>query len=503
MSATETSVTGEMAAWQLAGRGRDLASWAPPPRSRILFAVAEAVPFAKVGGLADVGGALPRALADRGHSVRLVLPGYPCVDLGELVDSLEVALGGVPERVDVYACGTHQGVDVYALANGTHFDREMIYGYEDDVARFTLFSKAAARFAATSGWPPDIVHANDWHTGLLPDYARRAPYRAGLGGAATIFTIHNLAHQGPVAANDRPLIGIDGLRDSLIAQGIASADAVSTVSHKYLAEILTPEYGEGLDQLLRSRRDRLTGILNGIEYEEFDPGIDPHIPARYGPSSLERKALDKRALQQRGGLTVDPDVPLLGMVARLVDQKGLDLLCASLKRVVDLRTQVAVMGVGETRYRRALEEAAGSSSDSIAYFPTSRDELARLVYAGSDLFLAPSNYEPCGLGPLIALRYASIPIVRRTGGMAETIPDFMRDSLNGLGFTFIPRSEEHLVGAVKTAADVYADKERWRELQRRAMAADFSWARSAAEYEQMYRDAALLRRTHAGALPGR
>jgi ADP-glucose type glycogen/starch synthase len=247
----------------------------------------------------------------------------------------------------------------------------------------------------------------------------------------------------------------------------------------------------------------LTGILNGIEYEEFDPGIDPHIPARYGPSSLERKALDKRALQQRGGLTVDPDVPLLGMVARLVDQKGLDLLCASLKRVVDLGTQVAVMGVGETRYRRALEEAAGSSSDSIAYFPTSRDELARLVYAGSDLFLAPSNYEPCGLGPLIALRYASIPIVRRTGGMAETIPDYVRDSLNGLGFTFIPRSEKHLVGAVKTASDVYADKERWRELQRRAMAADFSWGRSAAEYEQMYRYAALLRRAQAGALNGR
>jgi starch synthase len=499
MGATETSVTGEMGARgdgervQLANRGPGGPAWESPRQSRILFAVAEAVPFAKVGGLADVGAALPRALAARGHAVRVVLPGYPSVGPGELVDSLDVPLGRALERVDVYACGTHHGVTVYALANGTHFDREMIYGYEDDVARFTLFSKAAATFGATSGWRPHVVHANDWHTGLLPEYARRAPYRTALGRAATVLTIHNLAHQGPVSGDDAVLTGLDGsLRGSLIAQGIAAADAVNTVSNRYMAEILTPEYGEGLDQLLQSRRGSLSGILNGIDYEEFDPGVDPHIPARYGPSSLDHKGLDKRALQLRAGLTVDPRVPLLGMVSRLVDQKGLDLLSAALRRVVGLDTQVVVMGVGETRYRVALEEAA-SSSDAIAYFATSREELARLVYAGSDLFLAPSNYEPCGLGPLIALRYASIPIVRRTGGMAETIPDYTRDSAKGLGFTFLPKSAEHLVRAVKTACDVYADKGRWRELQRRAMEADFSWARAAAHYERMYREAALQR----------
>ena len=499
MGATETSITGAMEARglgervQLDDRGPGAPVGESPRQSRILFAVAEAVPFAKVGGLGDVGGALPRALADRGHAVRVVLPGYPCVGLGELVDSLDVPLGRALERVDVYSCGTHGGVAVYALANGTHFDREMIYGYEDDVARFTLFSKAAATFAATSGWLPHVVHANDWHTGLVPEYARRAPYRTALGRAATVLTIHNLAHQGPVSRHDAVLAGLDGsLRGSLIAQGIASADAVNTVSNRYMAEILTPEYGEGLHELLRSRRDSLRGILNGIDYEEFDPGVDVHIPARFGPSSLDRKGLDKSALQLRAGLTVDPKVPLLGMVSRLVDQKGLDLLTAALTRVVGLDTQVVVMGVGETRYRVALEEAA-SSSDAIAYLATSREELARLVYAGSDLFLAPSNYEPCGLGPLIALRYGSIPIVRQTGGMAETIPDHTRDSANGLGFTFLPKSADHLVRAVKTACDVYADNGRWRKLQRRAMEADFSWARAAAHYERMYREAALRR----------
>jgi starch synthase len=457
---------------------------------RILFAVAEAYPFAKVGGLADVGGALPQALANRGHDVKLVLPGYPCVGDGELVESLRIPHGKVTEQVDIHYQGNFKGVDVYTVRNKALFDRERIYEYDDDDSRFILFSKAVVAFAARSGRVPDVIHASEWHLGVVPQYVKQGPYQSILRKTATVFTIHNMVYQGPVRGDISPLIGLpDGFQGSLLARGIAYADAINTVSRRYMEEILTPEYGANLDGLLRARRDRLDGILNGVDYREFDPATDPNIVARYGSSSLERKALNKVVLQERAGLNPDPDVPLMGMVCRLVDQKGLKLLCASLDQIADLGAQVVVMGMGEKHYERALQEAAERNRGAIAYQAETEDALTRMVYAGSDFFLAPSEYEPCGLGPLIALRYATVPLVRSTGGMTETIPDYSNRPDEGLGFTFVPKYPEHLLRGVRGALYVYGERDKWESLRRRAMAADFSWDGPAGEYERLYLEA--------------
>jgi starch synthase len=462
-------------------------------RLNILYAAAEALPFAKVGGLADVAGALPKALARRGHRVTLLLPGYRCVGQGETVHSLAVALGDLVEPIEVQAHGSHDGVDVYTIENEGHFGRELIYGYPDDDLRFLLFSKAVVGLAALPDWTPDILHVNDWHLGLVPECARETPYRSALRDTSTVLTIHNLAYQGPLTPKAQGVIG--GVA-SLLARGIAAADAINTVSRSYLEEILKPEHGMGLDELLGTRRDRLWGILNGIDYSEFDPRSDPYIVARYDQRSLERKRLNKGALQEESGLALNPELPLLGMVARMVDQKGVDLLIASLQKILRLGLQVVVMGLGEDSYREALERAAERHAEAMAYHPVDDEALARLVYAGSDFFLAPSAYEPCGLGPLIALRYGSIPIVRSTGGLAETIRNYYDNPRAGLGFTFVRKYPQSLARTVARAVCVYAQKDRWRELQRRAMRAVFSWERAAREYEQMYLEA----RSRQGAL---
>jgi starch synthase len=458
---------------------------------RVLFAVAEAYPFVKVGGLADVGSALPKALARRGHDIRLVLPGYSCVGEGRWTKSVRIPHRGTDELVHIKSHGSLRGgVDVYSVDSEPYFGREKIYDYDDDDARFTLFSKAVAAFAADPDWVPDVIHTSEWHLGLVPQYVRQGPHRSALARTATVFTIHNMVYQGPVSHDAELLVGLtDGFDGSLLARGIAFADAVNTVSHHYMEEILTPEYGASLDELLRSRRDRLTGILNGVDYEEFDPATDTQIVARYGPYSLERKKLNKVVLQERAGLATDPDVPLFGMVCRLVDQKGLRLLCGALERIALLGAQVVVMGMGDKRYERALDEAAGRNRGRIAYRPVTEDRLTRLVYAGSDFFLAPSDYEPCGLGPLIALRYGAIPLVRRTGGMMETIRDYSVDPETGLGFTFIPRYPEHLLNGVSTALATYRAPDEFERLQRRGMVANFSWDVPAEQYERLYLDA--------------
>jgi starch synthase len=457
---------------------------------KVLFAVAEAYPLVKVGGLADVGAALPKALALRGHDVKLVLPGYRCVGEGERTQSLRIPHGGSHELVHIDRHGSLRGgVDVYTVGSEAYFDRENVYDYDDDDARFILFSKAVVAFAALSGWVPDVIHTSEWHLGVVPQYVRQGPYRSVLRRTATVFTIHNMVYQGPVNHDTELLTGLtDGFGGNLLARGIAFADAINTVSRRYMEEILTPEYGASLDGLLRSRRDRLDGILNGVDYGEFDPATDPHIVARYGPYSLERKELNKVVLQERAGLAPDPDVPLFGMVCRLVDQKGLRLLCGALDRIALLGAQVVVMGMGDKRYERALEEAARNRG-AIAYQAATEDRLTRLVYAGSDFFLAPSDYEPCGLGPLIALRYGAIPLVRRTGGMAETIRDYSVDPETGLGFTFIPRYPEQLLNGVSTALATYRAPEEFGHLQRRAMAANFSWDGPAQQYERLYGEA--------------
>lgn len=464
-------------------------------RLKVLFVIAEAYPFIKVGGLADVGASLPKALARSGHDVRLILPGYSWAGDGETILSFAVPMGTATARAVFAHHGRHRGVDVYSVGGGGYFDREAVYGgYEDDdVAPFVFFSKAVAEFAARAGWRPDVVHCNDWHTGLVPQYLRRGRHAAGFDRTRTVFTIHNLAYQGHFGPETGALVGLDG-EVSMLARGIAFADAVNTVSRRYLEEILTVRHGMGMDGLLRAREGDVHGILNGVDYDNFDPRNDPRIAARYDESTLERKRICKAELQRESGLVVAPDIPLVGMVARLVDQKGVDLLCAAVDGIVALGAELVVMGRGDEHYERALGNAAARLPGAVAYHATPNEALARRVYAGSDLFLAPSAFEPCGLGPLISLRYGTVPVVRRTGGLAETIPDYDRQPSAGLGFNFARRSPRYLVKTVGRALQAYGRKAEWRALQRRIMAADFSWERAVREYERLYARALSGRR---------
>ena len=468
---------------------------------KVLFAIAEAYPFIKVGGLADVGASLPKALARHGHDVRLMLPGYSCVGAGETVASFEVPMGPGMERVHIARHGMHGGVDVYTARSKSYFDRDMVYGgYEDDnVAPFVLFCKAVVEFAASLEWKPDIIHCNDWHLGLVPQYARSGDHRADLDRTRTMLTIHNLAYQGHFGPETEALTGLNDGESNMLARGIAFADVVNTVSRSYRDEILTVEHGMGMDGLLRSRMDDFYGILNGVDYEEFNPRWDPHIAARYDGTFITGKRENKAILQQRSGLVLDPDVPLLAMVTRLVDQKGVDLLCGAVDEIAALEAQVVIMGQGDEHYERELEEAVSRHAGTVAYHATSEEPLARQVYAGSDLFLAPSTFEPCGLGPLIALRYGSIPVVRRTGGLAETIQDYTRHPEFGLGFTFARRSSQALVRAATKALEIYRRKDEWRALQKRAMSANFSWEDAAREYEHLYEQALAGHRATASA----
>ena len=464
---------------------------------KILFAIAEAYPFLKVGGLADVGGALPKALARLGHDVRLVLPGHPGLAHGERLFSFDVPMGPATERVEVLDLGRHGGVEVVALWSEELFSRAAVYGgfgYEDDeVVPFVLFSRAVAALAARRGWRPDVVHCNDWHTALVPREMRRGPFAEGLAGTSTLLTIHNLAYQGRFGPEAGMLVPNEaGEGRSLLEVGINSADVVNTVSRGYLEEILSPKYGMGMDRALRARGDDLHGVLNGVDYDTFDPRLDPHLAARYDGSFRRGKLLNKAVLQEKSGLPAGPDVPLLGMVARLVDQKGIGLLLEALDGLLALGVQVVAMGTGEERYSDLLQ-AESLSREGFTHHPTGQEALARLVYGGSDLFLSPSSFEPCGLAPLVALRYGTIPVVRHTGGLKDTIKDYDADPNTGLGFAFAHRTAPDLVRAVERALALYRRPDQWYGLQRRAMAADFSWKGPARRYEELYERAVASR----------
>lgn len=460
---------------------------------RILFASAEAYPFVKVGGLADVSIALPKRLAELGFDVRLVIPAYRGLG-GSPVLTFDVPLGPVAEHVVVRRLPPLGGVEVLTVGLPGWFDREVPYSYQDDdVMPFVLFSKAIATLAAQDAWRPDVIHCNDWHCGLVAQEARQGPHRLALERTGIVFTIHNIAYQGRVGAATDQLIGLPPA-GTLLERGIAFADRVNTVSPRYMEEILTPAQGAGMDELLRTRGDTARGILNGVDYEEFSPERDPWIDTRYNGSFVVGKGANKEVLQRISNLERAPDRPLFGMVARLVSQKGVGLLSSALDQFVARGAQVVVMGEGAPRYQRELQAAARRLAGNVAFHPTSQESLARQVYAGSDLFLAPSVFEPCGLTPLIALRYGTIPVVRRTGGLADTVKDYTEDPGKGLGFVFVQRRVASMLSAVDNAIAVYRRAPEWRRLQKRAMGADFSWRAPAREYVALYDEAVRSRR---------
>jgi starch synthase len=461
----------------------------------IAFVSAEAAPYAKVGGLADVAGSLPQALAALGHEVTLYLPLHGTIDRARFGipakgPTRSVPFGARNVRVGYPATG-RDGVRVVFVDNQRLLARDRVYGAADDDRRYALFCRAV--FEDLRAVRPDIVHAHDWHAALLVPLVAR-----GLRKTATVFTIHNLAYQGRTSAGVLKFIGLPRARLAVedpnecnpMARAIASADFVSTVSQQYAKEILTPEFGERLQGLLRTRRRRLAGIVNGIDTRAFDPATDPNIAARYFADSPSDKTKDKEALQAKGALHADRAAPVFGVVGRLVEQKGVDLLTAIAPRLMDDGGQLVVLGSGDPAYEAAWKDLATRYRGKLWLTLGFDASLAQRIYAGADLFLMPSRFEPCGLGQLISLRYGTIPVVHAVGGLAETVRDVDAHPADGNGFSFARYAPDAFSDAVDRAMRRFrAGGAAWNELIRRAMLEDHSWSASAKRYVELYRKA--------------
>ncbi len=473
----------------------------------VLFVIAEMAPLVKVGGLGDVGGSLPRALGRRDADVRVALPYYATLEAQGLSPTRIAAL---PDGAALWQAEV-RGVPVYLVEHERSFGRENVYGYDDDPARFLAFCDALLASAGALDWRPDLLHLHDWHPGFLATRLVGQPEHPW-AGLPRVCTIHNLGFAGPFDAAfaqehclPRPALAAPRLPSELpssaLAQGILHADLVATVSPTYAREILTPEFGGELTPLLQSASgggDRLTGILNGIDVEEYDPATDPHLAANFDAERLEQRIENKRALQRQMDLPVDDRVPLAGMVSRLFSQKGSDLAAAAVERwLAEGRLQFVVLGTGEEEYERSLVELAACHTGQAAVRIDFDVALGQLIYGGCDLFLMPSRYEPCGLGQLIAMRYGAVPLVRRTGGLADSVQAYEPDADRGTGFLFDEATPDAVAATLEEALTAYRDGAAWRRLQLRAMAQDYSWERSAKEYAALYRRATHL---HAEAL---
>jgi len=467
---------------------------------RILFVAAEIAPLVKVGGLADVIGSLPKALNRLGHDVRVMIPKYGTIDLvgckaTPVVDEFELSVAGMVERVSLEMLTLENALKVYLVDNEDFRKVREPYG-EGELERFLLFCVAVVDILPRMGWQPEIVHCHDWHTGLIP-----LGLKAAGGRYVSFFTIHNLAYQGNFDASFLANYGLEKwwrLSSPAVSEpplnflgaGILWADVVTTVSETYAREILTAEYGEGLDYLLRRRQDRLFGIVNGLDYKEYNPLTDPFLVANYDVGSLDKRLINKLALQEKVGLPKDAEVPLIGMVSRLDDQKGLDIVTESFASLFQRAgVQMVVLGKGKERYHTLLRQAAMAYPQCLAVVIAFDEPLARLIYGGCDMFLMPSRFEPCGLGQLIAMRYGALPIVRHTGGLAETVENLADDLSVGTGFAFYEYSAKALLEAIETAVNAYKNKQAWRKAMSRAMSRDFSWQASAQKYESLYRRA--------------
>jgi starch synthase len=467
----------------------------------ILFVSAEVVPYVKTGGLADVAGALPPELRTLGHDARIVLPYYQRIKYGPWKIEGPIAGAFIPagehqEELRVFRTDLN-GTPVYLLDIPAAFARDSIYGEHDDARRFILFARGVLalmqHLREIEGWQPTIVHANDWHTALVANYIKTY-YSYTFGHIATVFTIHNLAYQGQ---SDPKLIYMAGLSEfgfiennagiynqfNFMARGLLCSDMISTVSPNYAREILSPEFGEGLDNLLRMRQDRLVGILNGIDYQIFDPATDSHLIANYSADDIAGKAQCKASLQRECGLTEDPDLPIISLVTRLATQKGLDLVEAAIPALMGTtNAQLVVLGSGQPELEAAFIRAMQHYPQRIHVRLGFDAAFAQRIYAGSDAFLMPSRYEPGGLGQLIALRYGTVPIVRATGGLDDTV----REGWEGNGFRFHPYDVGELVNAVHRCLSSYQDREGWALLRARGMREDHSWRSSAEDYVALY-----------------
>jgi starch synthase len=479
---------------------------------RILFATPEAVPFAKTGGLADVAGALPKFLQPLGCEIKLVMPYYRMVkDSGVPIQSLgkeiEVPLGNEIIKADLYQGQLDQNLPVYFIGREEFFDREYLYGtakgdYFDNAERFTFFSKAVLLFCQLEEFSPDIIHHHEWQTGLIPAYLksiyRNDPFFSHTG---VLFTLHNIAYQGLFKKEKFWLTGLpeemynpEGIefweRINLMKAGIVYADVINTVSQKYSEEIQTPEYGYGLEGILRKKREDLYGILNGVDYREWDPSHDPHLVARYSLKDLSGKRACKKDLLKEFNLPAALEkAPLLGTISRLADQKGFDLLAEILDELFTLNIGFVLLGTGEQKYHALFEQVARKYPQKAGIRITYDEKLAHKIEAGADLYLMPSKYEPCGLNQIYSLKYGTIPVVRATGGLDDTIVNYNPATRKGNGFKFSRYDAKELLNQIKTAIGFFYQPEHWKQILQNAMTADFSWQKSAKAYLQLYHKA--------------
>lgn len=473
---------------------------------KVLFVAAEGVPFCKTGGLADVIGSLPRELKSQGVEVAVMMPKYKGIagkfqQEMELIDTCTVKLGWRRQYCGVQSL-KHNGVPFYFLDNEYYFKRPGYYGYFDDAERFAFFNRAVLEALAVIDFKPDVIHCHDWHTGMVPVFLTQYRDKPGYEQIRTVFTIHNLKYQG-VFPNSimQDLLNLgwehfhtDGIEFhnnvSFMKGGLNYSDRLTTVSPTYAEEIQIPYYGCNLDGVLRKRGGQIQGILNGIDYDEWNPLTDPYIDTHYRTGACRKKRQNKLKLQEELNLPVSEEIPMLGMITRLVDQKGLDLVAHVIEEILALDIQLVVLGTGEMHYENMFRDLAYRYPEKVSANILFDNGLAHKIYAASDLFLMPSQFEPCGLGQLIALRYGSLPIVRETGGLKDTVVPFDEETSEGTGFTFANYNAHEMLFKIEEAVELYKDKRLWMNLVRNAMKQDFSWKSSANQYIELYADLA-------------
>ena len=472
---------------------------------KVLIIASESHPFIKTGGLGDVIGALPHALKKLGVDARVVMPNYRDIKYElkkqfKFIKSFIVKVGWRDQYCGIFEY-IYEGVKYYFIDNEYYFKRDGLYGYYDDGEKFAFFDRAVFNFIKEIDWKPDILHCNDWQTGMIPvlhkvEYIKDDFYK----DMKSVFSIHNLFFKGSFSPQILPeLFGYDyqlfnnGSLEhngavSFLKGAINYSDRIATVSKSYAQEIKTQEYGEGLDGLLRCKENILSGILNGIDYKEYNPENDNYIFKKYSVNSVESKAINKEELQRQLGLTVNKDIPMIGMVSRLTHQKGCDLIINMLEGILQKDVQVVILGTGDYLYEKTFKDFSIWYPNKVSANILFDNELAHKIYAASDMFLMPSLFEPCGLGQLIALRYGAIPIVRETGGLKDTIVHYNDETEEGNGFTFRNYSFMELMDKIEYAIEVYKNKDKWKLLVIRAMNSYNSWDKSADEYKNLYEE---------------
>ena len=472
---------------------------------RILYVASEAVPFAKTGGLADVVGALPKFIRQLRNEVVVLIPKYRGVTSSKiLLPSLTISLGNSLKFCSIHEAEPVDDVRFFLVDYPDYYDREELYrhigkDYPDNAERFALLSLAVLEFAKRAPLPPQIIHCNDWQTALVPVYLKTL-YRKDsfFEKTRTLLTIHNLAYQGVFPRSVMSRLGLPSdlytteLMEfygniNLLKAGIVFADKLSTVSQKYSEEIRTPEFGCGLEGVLRNRSADLTGILNGVDYTQWNPEQDPWLVANYSAEDLRGKEQCKSDLLDQFGIQNSRDRPLIGIISRMADQKGFDLLQAVAGAMVQEGFSMVVLGTGEERYTRFFLSLQHQYPAFVGAKISYDEWLAHKIEGGADLFLMPSRFEPCGLNQIYSLKYGTVPVVRATGGLDDTIQDYSK-SPNGTGFKFDAYSPDELLAAARRALEVYRTPARWKELIRNGMKKDFSWYRSAQQYVELYRE---------------